>query len=155
MEWLLLRGGGARVPLGRSEGLLDGEGVDLLHLLRQCRVHKAVPLQQPLALELGRMGDDSELGFGGRLLESWSSGREEIPQLRLAADSCTKVGSGLRLHCCEELGTAGPPVAVGSSRDDLPSQQQSRGPRVRADHVRPGEDKTPHLTLTSFTCSGF
>lgn len=54
MERLLLRGGGVGVPLGRGDGLLDGEGVDLLHLLRQCRVHKAVPLQQPLTLEVLR-----------------------------------------------------------------------------------------------------
>ncbi|RWW47308.1 hypothetical protein BHE74_00046715, partial [Ensete ventricosum] len=44
--------------------------------------------------EFGRMGDDPELGLGGRLLEWWSPGREEIPQLGSAADSCTKAGSG-------------------------------------------------------------
>ncbi|RRT37212.1 hypothetical protein B296_00058829 [Ensete ventricosum] len=43
---------------------------------------------------LGRMGDDPELGLGGRLLEWWSPGREEIPRLGPAANSCTKAGSG-------------------------------------------------------------
>ncbi|RWW32556.1 hypothetical protein GW17_00002745, partial [Ensete ventricosum] len=45
-------------------------------------------------LEIGRMGGDPELGLGGRLLEWWSSDREEILQLGSAADLCTKVGSG-------------------------------------------------------------
>ncbi|RWV77596.1 hypothetical protein GW17_00061550 [Ensete ventricosum] len=43
---------------------------------------------------LDRMSGDSEPGSGSRLLEWWSSGREEVLQLRSAADSCKKVGSG-------------------------------------------------------------
>ncbi|RZS14120.1 hypothetical protein BHM03_00045783 [Ensete ventricosum] len=40
------------------------------------------------------MSGDSELGLGGRLLEWWSSGREEVLQFGSVADSCTKAGSG-------------------------------------------------------------
>ncbi|RRT59146.1 hypothetical protein B296_00022129 [Ensete ventricosum] len=40
------------------------------------------------------MSGDSELGSGSRLLEWWSSGREEVLQLGSSADSCKKVGSG-------------------------------------------------------------
>ncbi|RWW48867.1 hypothetical protein BHE74_00045026, partial [Ensete ventricosum] len=49
---------------------------------------------RPTRFRLGRMGGDPELGLGGRLLEWWSSDREEILQLGSAADLCTKVGSG-------------------------------------------------------------
>ncbi|RZS19147.1 hypothetical protein BHM03_00051495 [Ensete ventricosum] len=43
---------------------------------------------------LGRMSGDSEPGSGSRLLEWWSSSREEVLQLGSVADSCKKVGSG-------------------------------------------------------------
>ncbi|RZR73784.1 hypothetical protein BHM03_00028092 [Ensete ventricosum] len=43
---------------------------------------------------LDRMSGDSEPGSGSRLLEWWSSGREEVLQLGSAADSYKKVGSG-------------------------------------------------------------
>ncbi|RWV78125.1 hypothetical protein GW17_00060959 [Ensete ventricosum] len=54
---------------------------------------------------LGRMGDDPELGLGDRLLEWWSSGREEIPQLGSAADFCVKAGSGRSFYseCCRSF----------------------------------------------------
>ncbi|RRT38807.1 hypothetical protein B296_00052222 [Ensete ventricosum] len=48
----------------------------------------------PFLLKLCRMSGDSELGSGSRLLEWWSSGREEVLQLGSTADSCKKVGSG-------------------------------------------------------------
>ncbi|RRT44992.1 hypothetical protein B296_00053503 [Ensete ventricosum] len=44
--------------------------------------------------ELVWMSGDSELDLGGRLLEWWSSGEEGVVQLRSAAGSCKKVGSG-------------------------------------------------------------
>ncbi|RWW90429.1 hypothetical protein BHE74_00000453 [Ensete ventricosum] len=45
-------------------------------------------------LELGRMGGTSGFGSGGRLLEWWSSSREEVFQLGSVVDSCKKAGSG-------------------------------------------------------------
>ncbi|RZS12427.1 hypothetical protein BHM03_00043869 [Ensete ventricosum] len=50
--------------------------------------------QQDFDDSLDRMSGDSELGSESRLLEWWSSGREEVLQLGSAADSCKKVGSG-------------------------------------------------------------
>ncbi|RWW86830.1 hypothetical protein BHE74_00004366 [Ensete ventricosum] len=44
--------------------------------------------------ELVWMSGDSELDLGGRLLEWWSPGEEGVVQLRSAAGSCKKVGSG-------------------------------------------------------------
>ncbi|RZR92647.1 hypothetical protein BHM03_00020975 [Ensete ventricosum] len=43
---------------------------------------------------LSRMGRTPGSGLGGRLLEWWSSGRVEMFQLGLVADSCKKVRSG-------------------------------------------------------------
>ncbi|RZS26751.1 hypothetical protein BHM03_00060134, partial [Ensete ventricosum] len=40
------------------------------------------------------MSGDSELDLGGRQLEWWSPGEEGVVQLRSAAGSCKKVGSG-------------------------------------------------------------
>ncbi|RZS29073.1 hypothetical protein BHM03_00062745 [Ensete ventricosum] len=45
-------------------------------------------------VNLGRMSGDSELGSESRLLEWWSSGREEVLQFGSTADSCKKVRSG-------------------------------------------------------------
>ncbi|RWW89961.1 hypothetical protein BHE74_00000943 [Ensete ventricosum] len=60
-----------------------------------------------MELELGRMSGDPELDLGGRLLEWWSSGREEILQLGSTADSCTKAGSGLsRIVKKEQIGAS-------------------------------------------------
>ncbi|RRT38381.1 hypothetical protein B296_00046499 [Ensete ventricosum] len=47
-----------------------------------------------VAVQLDQMSGDSELGSRSRLLEWWSSGREEVLQLGSAADSCKMVGSG-------------------------------------------------------------
>ncbi|RZR88222.1 hypothetical protein BHM03_00015750 [Ensete ventricosum] len=44
--------------------------------------------------ELVCMSGDSELDLGGRLLEWWSPGEEGVVQLRSAAGSSKKVGSG-------------------------------------------------------------
>ncbi|RRT52147.1 hypothetical protein B296_00043805 [Ensete ventricosum] len=44
--------------------------------------------------ELVWMSGDSELDLGGRLLEWWSPGEEGVVQLRSAAGSGKKVGSG-------------------------------------------------------------
>jgi hypothetical protein len=38
--------------LRRGQSLLDGDGVDLRHVLRQRGVHHPMPLQQPFPLEL-------------------------------------------------------------------------------------------------------
>ncbi|RRT37606.1 hypothetical protein B296_00053210 [Ensete ventricosum] len=42
------------------------------------------------------MSGDSELGLGGRLLEWWSPGQEEVLKFGSAADSCKKVRSAVR-----------------------------------------------------------
>ncbi|RWW70810.1 hypothetical protein BHE74_00021497 [Ensete ventricosum] len=63
-------------------------------LLVQARVRWLARGLLGTELKLDRMSGDPELGLGGRLLEWWSSGREEILQLGSAADSCTKAGSG-------------------------------------------------------------
>ncbi|RRT66267.1 hypothetical protein B296_00039625 [Ensete ventricosum] len=44
--------------------------------------------------ELGQMSGDSKLGLGGRLLEWWSPGQEEVLKFGSATDSCKKVRSG-------------------------------------------------------------
>ncbi|RWV84989.1 hypothetical protein GW17_00053262 [Ensete ventricosum] len=44
--------------------------------------------------ELVWMSGGSELDLGGRLLKWWSPGEEGVVQLRSAAGSCKKVGSG-------------------------------------------------------------
>ncbi|RWW52015.1 hypothetical protein BHE74_00041606 [Ensete ventricosum] len=63
-------------------------------LLVQARVRQLARGLLGTELKLDRMSGDPELSLGGRLLEWWSSGREEILQLGSAADSCTKAGSG-------------------------------------------------------------
>ncbi|RRT46503.1 hypothetical protein B296_00034812 [Ensete ventricosum] len=65
-----------------------------LHLLFKKTMMKKKKKKKKIntELELDRMGDDPELGLGDRLLEWWSSGWEELPQLGSAAGSCTKVG---------------------------------------------------------------
>ncbi|RWW68440.1 hypothetical protein BHE74_00024046 [Ensete ventricosum] len=63
-------------------------------LLVQARVRWLARSLLGTELELDWMSGDSELGSGSRLLEWWSSGREEVLQLGSAADSCKKVGSG-------------------------------------------------------------
>ncbi|RWV76816.1 hypothetical protein GW17_00062460 [Ensete ventricosum] len=58
--------------------------------------------------ELGQK-DGSPVSYpGGRLLEWWSSGREEAPQLGSDAISCKEVGSGkfpmsLYSECCRSF----------------------------------------------------
>ncbi|RZS25604.1 hypothetical protein BHM03_00058827 [Ensete ventricosum] len=42
------------------------------------------------------MSGDSELGLGGRLLEWWSPGQEEVLKFGSTADSCKKVRSAVR-----------------------------------------------------------
>ncbi|RZR94545.1 hypothetical protein BHM03_00023241 [Ensete ventricosum] len=67
-------------------------------------------------LARGRLGTEPELDQmdgspvsypGGRLLEWWSSGREEAPQLGLGAGSCMEVGSGKCMsfysECCRSF----------------------------------------------------
>ncbi|RZR89643.1 hypothetical protein BHM03_00017408 [Ensete ventricosum] len=49
-------------------------------------------------LEFGWMGGTSGSGPGSQLLEWWSSGQAKVFQLKLAADSCKKVGP---LRCNE------------------------------------------------------
>ncbi|RRT39643.1 hypothetical protein B296_00048145 [Ensete ventricosum] len=63
-------------------------------LLVQARVRQFVRSPLGTERELARMSGDSELGLGGRLLEWWSPGREEVLQFESTADSCKKVGSG-------------------------------------------------------------
>ncbi|RWW20340.1 hypothetical protein GW17_00015561 [Ensete ventricosum] len=47
-------------------------------LLVQARVRQFARSLLGTERELARMSGDSELGLGGRLLEWWSSGREEV-----------------------------------------------------------------------------
>ncbi|RRT40460.1 hypothetical protein B296_00040635 [Ensete ventricosum] len=81
-------------------------------VLAPCRrlVHLVAKLQWLHASMLGQMSGDSELGLGGRLLEWWSSGREEVFQLGSTVDSCKKARS-LYSGCCRSS-VPGNPVAL-------------------------------------------